>query len=83
MTDRHSGYIVVLADDIREDDAEAVISALRMVKGVLSVEPVLSNPDQRIVQARAHEQWCAMLRRVGYQAWRSGPDSVARQAERD
>jgi hypothetical protein len=34
VTDRHSGYIVVLAEDIREDDAEGTLNALRMVRGV-------------------------------------------------
>lgn len=33
MTDRHAGYIVTLAADIREDDAEHIINAIRMVKG--------------------------------------------------
>ena len=35
MTDRHCGYIITLENDIREDDAEATINALRMIKGVL------------------------------------------------
>lgn len=43
MTDRHSGYVVTLAEDIREDDAQAVIAALGMVRGVLSVEPVVAD----------------------------------------
>lgn len=43
MTDRHSGYLVTLARDMREDDAEAIITALRMVRGVESVTPVQSN----------------------------------------
>ena len=41
MTDRHAGYIVTLAEDIREPATEAVINALRMVKGVIPcTEPV-------------------------------------------
>lgn len=40
MTDRHAGYVVTLDRDIREDDAEAVLNAIRMVKGVASVTPV-------------------------------------------
>jgi len=30
VTDRHAGYVVVLAEDIREDDAESTLTALRM-----------------------------------------------------
>ena len=53
MTDRHSGYIVILGADQREDDAEAVINAIRMVKGVLSVEPVVAGIDMAEVIALA------------------------------
>lgn len=43
MTDRHAGYVVTLAADIREDEAEEILTALRMVKGVLAVEPVVAD----------------------------------------
>lgn len=52
MTDRHAGYVVTLAEDIREDDAETVISALSMVRGVVRVEPVVVDPELHIAQAR-------------------------------
>lgn len=52
MTDRHSGYIVTLDHDIREDDAEQIIQALSMVKGVLAVEPLVRDGDLMITQAR-------------------------------
>lgn len=52
MTDRHAGYIVTLSRDIREDDAEAVIAALRMVKGVVGVDPVLADPSVHIAEMR-------------------------------
>ena len=40
MTTRHGGYVVVLENDIREDNAEAVINALKMTKGVVTVQPI-------------------------------------------
>lgn len=52
MTDRHFGYIVVLEQEIREDDAEPILAALRMIKGVLSVEPVIGAMEVHIAQAR-------------------------------
>lgn len=61
MTDRHAGYLVTLAADIREDDAEATLIALRMVKGVLSVEPVVSTTDLHIAHARADYEWRSKL----------------------
>lgn len=57
MTDRHSAYIVVLKDDIREDDAKWTINALRMVKGVASVEPVVADTDQQIAHIRVDHEW--------------------------
>jgi hypothetical protein len=44
MTERHGAYLVVLDHDIREDDAEATINALRMVRGVVDVRPVNTDP---------------------------------------
>ena len=38
MTDRYTTLTVVLDREIREDDAEAIIGAIRMVKGVLRVK---------------------------------------------
>jgi hypothetical protein len=55
VTDRHSGYIVTLADDIREDDTEAIITALRMVKHVASVQPVVM--DSTELMARERVRW--------------------------
>lgn len=56
MTDRHAGYIVTLAEDVREDDAEAILSALRMVKGVLSVEPIVADHGLHIATQRARQE---------------------------
>lgn len=53
MTDRHAGYVVTLAHDLREDDAEATITALRMVRGVISVTPVEAGADLGIAEMRA------------------------------
>lgn len=38
MTDRIRTVIVVLDRDYREDDAEPIVKAIRMIKGVASVE---------------------------------------------
>lgn len=61
MTDRHAGYLVSLEVDIREDDAKAVLDALRMVKGVLRVEPVVANPVSGIEENRARHKILMML----------------------
>lgn len=56
MTDRHSGYIVTLDADIREDDAEAIIAALRMVKHVASVQPVTLGTTELMARARVRHE---------------------------
>ena len=53
MTDRHSGYIVVLGSDLREDDAEYIINAIRMIKGVVSVQPIVADANMHIATERA------------------------------
>lgn len=57
MSDRHAAYIVTLAEDVREDDAEAIVTALRMVRGVLSVEPVVADYAQHIAEQRVDQKW--------------------------
>lgn len=58
MTDRHSAYIVVLAKDIREDDALATIEALKMIKGVISVKPHVGRAfEAAIARERADHEW--------------------------
>lgn len=62
MTDRHSAYIVTLDKDVRADDAEQIIAALGMVKGVLAVEPVVAdNFAAHIERERVGRQWRGAL----------------------
>lgn len=53
MTDRLAGFVVTLEQDLRDDDAQATIAAIRQIKGVISVEPVLGGPDIHIAEERA------------------------------
>jgi hypothetical protein len=62
VTDRHSGYVVALASDIRDDDAEAIINALRMVRGVISVEPVMADIQSWIAESRRDLEWRDAIR---------------------
>jgi hypothetical protein len=56
MTDRHAGYIVALAEDIREDDAQFIITAISMIKGVLEVQPVVAGPMDSITRLRVRRE---------------------------
>lgn len=39
MTDRVKGFIVTLKPNIRDDDAEPIAAAIRLLAGVVSVRP--------------------------------------------
>lgn len=56
MTDRHVAYTVILERDVREDDAEQISRALRMVKGVLKVKPIIGTIEQEIANDRARHE---------------------------
>lgn len=52
MTDRYSALIVILDHDIRDDDAEMMVNAIKQLKGVLDVRAHLANPDTDIAAIR-------------------------------
>lgn len=56
MTDRLKGLIVTFEKDFRDDDAEHLIDAIRMLRGVLSVKPLVSNIDDHIAQERVRRE---------------------------
>ncbi len=39
MTERYNSFLVCLNKDLREDDAQCLITAISMLKGVLEVVP--------------------------------------------
>lgn len=45
MTDRVFAYTVILEKETREDDAEAITQAIRMIKGVADVSPMVANAE--------------------------------------
>ena len=52
MTTRYSALTVILDRDIREDDAEPLMAAIRMLKGVIRVEGYVADLDERIAECR-------------------------------
>ena len=53
MTDREVGYIVTLETSIREDDAEDIKTAISMIKGVLSIKPIVEDINLYIAKTPA------------------------------
>lgn len=56
MTDRFSTLTVVLERDTRDDDAEALIMAIKMLRGVLSVKGNVANSGEFLAQERARQE---------------------------
>jgi len=52
MTDRFNAFLVILAHDIREDDAQATINAIKQIKGVLDVQPQVVDYAEVIAESR-------------------------------
>ena len=52
MTDRYNCLTVTLVNDMREDDADALINAICTMKGVLSVHGNVTNPSEFSIQTK-------------------------------
>ncbi len=64
MSDRINGVVVVLANDMRIDDAEATMNAMKQIKGVIEVKPKIVGPDDHIVATRMRVQFAQMLQQM-------------------
>lgn len=56
MTDRFQALTVVLEDDVRSDDAEALISAISQLRGVLNVTGNVADLGSHVAQIRARQE---------------------------
>lgn len=56
MTDRYNAFIVILERDIRDDDAQPVLNALRQIKGVLRVKPHIAGFEESIAYERVRQE---------------------------
>ena len=61
VSERHAGYVVTLDADLHEDDAEQVLTALRMIRGVVSVVPVQGSIETAVGEERARYELRAKL----------------------
>jgi hypothetical protein len=53
MTDRIAGFIVTFESNLRADDAADLFRALKQLKCVLDVRPVVADPTLTVAEARA------------------------------
>lgn len=57
MTDRIKALTVILTADVREDDVQPLIDAIRMLRGVWSVESIKVNPMDAIERKRIRAEF--------------------------
>jgi hypothetical protein len=66
MTDRINAITVVLENDVRDDDVQELLTAIGMLRGVLSVTPNVSDIDAWIAQDRARHELGQKLLNIVY-----------------
>ena len=54
MTDRIKGVLITFEKDIREDDTQPIIEALKMIKGVLTVKPYITGMEDYMLYQKGH-----------------------------
>lgn len=61
MTDRVKGLTVVLDRDIRIDDIEVIVSAIRLLRGVASVDTVITTHEDYFARERVRSELVGKL----------------------
>lgn len=61
MTDRLKGCIVAFTEDVREDDAQALMKAIEQLRGVAGVSRVGVDPGDFVVRTRLKNKLVARL----------------------
>jgi len=56
MSDRHAGYVVTLDQDMPSEYAQKIIDAIQMLKGVVSVKPIIGNVELQLMRERVHSE---------------------------
>lgn len=56
MTDRYKGFVVHLENDIREDCCDDIITALKTIKHVINVTPLVAQLDDNISYLRGRRE---------------------------
>jgi len=66
MTDRFGTLTVVLESDIREDDAEQILNAIRQIRGVLCVEGNIKDQLAYLAHSRVRAELADKLWKILY-----------------
>lgn len=69
MTDRVSAFIVTLDQDIRVDDMEFILNAVRALRHVQSVKPFVATWESHVAEERVRKDLGEKLLKVIYPDW--------------
>ena len=61
MTTRFATLTVALSTDLRDDDAQSLIDAIKMLRGVADVKGDVSDPGQWLAETRVRSEICERL----------------------
>lgn len=64
MTDRIKSLTVVLEKDIREDDCEGIIDAIKMIRGVLKVDYEVADHEHHAAKVQARYELQKEMREI-------------------
>ena len=72
MTDRLKGVVVTFDHDIRDDDAEGILQAIKCLRGVIDVTPSVRTTDDHMNRERIRRELGEKLLAVLHQEKPSG-----------
>ena len=64
MSDRYNYLTVALEKDIRDDDSQCIIDAIKMIRGVLDVKPNIVNGLDFTAEERVRREYLKKLQKV-------------------
>jgi len=64
MSDHLKGFVVTFEINMRDDDAESIAQAIRMVRGVLSVSPVIANHEDDMTRRQVRHELTEKLFKI-------------------
>jgi hypothetical protein len=64
MSDRYNYLTVILEHDLKDEDAEPLIAAIKQLRGVLTVTPNVRDPGSLLVEQRARRELAEKLWQV-------------------
>ena len=64
MTQKFKGFYVTLERDIREDDAEDILTALRQIRGVIDVSPDVADSTDWAARTRVRAEIYQKLMKI-------------------